>query len=162
MSKGKTVTCHGVHGDEIEVSVDDLTFRPSIYAVIIKDGKVLLSPNWDGYDFPGGGVDLGERIQDALAREVREETGLMVEMDKVVLVDNDFFMHPHTEGKFHSILMYCTCKNIRGEITTEHFTEHEKAYAGEAVWMPIEDALKVKFFNPVDSPALIKKVAKLS
>ena len=44
------------------VPANELIFRPSVYAVIIKSGKILLSRQWDGYDFPGGGIEKGESI----------------------------------------------------------------------------------------------------
>ena len=49
-------------------------------ALIFKDGKLLLisSPKWKGkYIIPGGHVELGEKLVDALKREVRKKRGLI-------------------------------------------------------------------------------------
>ena len=73
------VTCQNLDGEEIEVDVDQLSFRPSAYGLLIEDGRILLSPHWGGHVFPGGAVDLGERLEDALKREFPEETGLEIE-----------------------------------------------------------------------------------
>ena len=70
MKKNCQVTCHDINGNLFEISVDQLSFRPSVYGVIIKDGKVLLSKQWDGYDFPGGAIEPGETIHEALIREI--------------------------------------------------------------------------------------------
>ena len=60
---------------------------PAVKAFVVKDGKVLLlkeSVNYadganDGkWDVPGGRIDIGERWDTALLREVKEETGLEV------------------------------------------------------------------------------------
>lgn len=54
--------------------------RPSVRAIILKDGKAAMvySRKYDYYKFPGGGMEAGESREDALIREVLEETGLLV------------------------------------------------------------------------------------
>jgi len=57
----------------------DYLFRVSLNAVIFNDeGKVLVvkEDNRDFWDVPGGGIDHGESIKDALARELYEEVSL--------------------------------------------------------------------------------------
>ena len=54
-----------------------MTTRPGAYGLVRRDGRVLLV--WDEADerwyFPGGGIEAGESPEEALAREVTEETG---------------------------------------------------------------------------------------
>lgn len=54
--------------------------RPSARAIIIKDGKIAMvySKKYNYYKFPGGGIEADECMEDALIREVLEETGLCV------------------------------------------------------------------------------------
>lgn len=54
--------------------------RPSVRAVIDRDGKVLLiySQKYDYYKFPGGGINENETREDALIREVKEESGYRI------------------------------------------------------------------------------------
>ena len=54
--------------------------RPSARAIIIKDGKIAMaySRKYNYYKFPGGGIEPAESMEDALIREVSEETGLRV------------------------------------------------------------------------------------
>ena len=52
--------------------------RPGVYAVLWRDGEVLLTLQQapaPEYQLPGGGIDAGEQPLPALHREVREETG---------------------------------------------------------------------------------------
>ena len=54
--------------------------RPTVRGIIEKDGKLALvhKRENDYYGFPGGGIDVGETYEEALIREVKEETGLIV------------------------------------------------------------------------------------
>lgn len=57
----------------------------AVSAAIFRDGKVLLvrrarSPGKGFYSLPGGRVEFGEGLHEALHREVREETGLVIEI----------------------------------------------------------------------------------
>ena len=60
--------------------------RVAAYAVIVRDGEILLariSPSispTEQWTLPGGGIDFGEHPDDAVVREVHEETGLDCEV----------------------------------------------------------------------------------
>ena len=151
----KKITCRTIDGQTQEVLAADLVFRPSVYGVAIRDDRVLLVPQWDGYDFPGGGVELGETIDEAFRREIKEETGLYAERGEVLLCESNFFIHPISKKAYHTILAYYLCKNIKGEISDEHFDANEKQYAKKAEWVEISRIHDLKFYNPIDSPVLI-------
>ena len=66
--------------------------RVAAYSVVVHDGAVLLArytgsdpPRWS---LPGGGLDHGEDPRDAAVREVEEETGYRVRLDRLLTVDS--------------------------------------------------------------------------
>lgn len=63
------------------------THRVGAFAIITDDeGRVLISRRTDSgwYNLPGGGVEPHESVPEGLVREVREETGLEVEVGRMV------------------------------------------------------------------------------
>src|SRR5436853_2588161 len=61
-------------------------FRIAVSALIFDEGRVLLAhrSDIDWWNLPGGGMEVGETVEEALQREVREETGLEVAVDRLV------------------------------------------------------------------------------
>ncbi len=61
-------------------------FRIGVFGVILEEGQVLLSlrRDIDWWNLPGGGMELGETVDEALCREVLEETGLQVRVGRLV------------------------------------------------------------------------------
>lgn len=160
----RPITCRTLDGERKDVRVGDLSFRPSVYGVAIKDNKVLLVPCKDGYDFPGGGIHEGEPILESLVREVKEESGLDVEPGELLHALDDFFIHPRSERPFHSILLYYAVRPVGGALSSDGLTEFEQSLSQgrPPEWVDLSRIDALMFYNPVDSPALIRKAAGLS
>ena len=80
--------------------------------VLIRRGKEPLRGRWV---IPGGTVELGETLQEAVVREMQEETGLLVAPREVVLV----FDRIQREGpsvEYHYVIIDYACEYVSGEL----------------------------------------------
>jgi 8-oxo-dGTP diphosphatase len=161
----KIIKCRDVRGKESEVSIDKFKFRPSVYGVLIEDEKILLSRQWDGYDFPGGGIELDETIEEALRREFIEETGIEVVPIIPIHCETDFFNPDYTDkykGQYwNAVMMYYLVEKLGGKLTKDNLCDTEQEYADMPEWIRLDDIYEKKFFNSVDSIWLIKKAVEL-
>ena len=67
--------------------------------VINDDDEILLvNSNHYGWMFPGGQVEVGENAIDAVKREVMEETGIEIEVEKLFCVSSNTSTHPGYGG----------------------------------------------------------------
>jgi nucleoside triphosphatase len=108
-----SVECTTLQGDKKTIAKKDLTFRPAAYAVIINnENKILLcnTKSTGKYWFPGGGVDLGEKLEETLKREVLEETGIEIDVEKFLTFKEVFFYYEPKDEAFQSFSFFYLCK----------------------------------------------------
>ncbi|MGH2758428.1 MAG: NUDIX hydrolase [Actinomycetota bacterium] len=77
-----------------------------VSGLVVRDGTVLLirrgqQPFLDHWSLPGGGVEPGETLREAVRREVREETGLEVDVGRVAGYRESFEPGHHVVIAFH-------------------------------------------------------------
>jgi len=81
--------------EEHEFSFEDghRWFRVRAVALIVHDGTVLMARNEaESFHYTvGGGVHHGESAEQAVRREVREELGIDLEVDRLVFIHENFF-----------------------------------------------------------------------
>jgi len=109
----------------------------TVDAIILVDGKLLLiqrgqDPFKGSYALPGGFVEYGESVEEAVEREVKEETGLDAEVRELVGV----YSAPDRDPRGHTVSVVFYLTYIGGQ-----------PEAGD-------DASGVKFFEPDKLPEL--------
>ena len=88
-------------------------------ALIDVDGRVLLAQRPPGktmaglWEFPGGKVESGERPEDSLIRELKEELGIVV--SEACLAPLTFASHAYSE--FHLLMPLFVCRRWDGTVT---------------------------------------------
>jgi mutator protein MutT len=105
-------------------------------AVVIRDQKVLLikrdkEPLAGRWIVPGGAVELGETLTDAVVREVEEETGLRVRPRRVVLVF-DRIERSGAAVQYHYVIVDYLCDLEGGSLRAG-------SDARDAAWVTAED-----------------------
>lgn len=161
----ETITCYDTMGKKYKAEPKKLIFRPSVYGVLIHKNQILLSRQWDGYDFPGGGMEKWETTEQTLAREFFEETGLKVKSQGIVSVENNFhYTHNklYTPNNFWNWMgIYYLCRKIGGHLSKDNFMPDEKTYMDTAEWVDLGRINKIKFYNGTDSRRIIKRALKI-
>lgn len=146
----KDITALDINGHTYEITTEQLSWRPSAYGIVIKDGKLLLLKQQTGYDLPGGGAELGETCEEAVVREVKEESGIDVANPRIVATSSSFFKLPREADEYvQSLMLYYVCDYVGGELSTDGFDEWEKSYAEAPEWYPLDklDELQVGSSN---------------
>lgn len=94
----------------------------AVSAAIFRDGRVLIvrrarPPAHGVYTLPGGGVELGETLEEAVVREVREETAL--EVEPVALAGyRQAIIHDAAGGvERHFVILPFAARWLSGEVT---------------------------------------------
>lgn len=107
----------------------DMVQRVACKAVIVKDGKVLILREAATYDegtqrgrwhMPGGRIEVGENFEAALKREVREETGLEVEIESPLYVGEWRPVIKGVPNQIIGIFFVCRTKGTEVKLSNEH------------------------------------------
>lgn len=135
-------------------------FRPSAKAVVVRDGRVLVTrnrtpgdPRPDWHIFPGGGQRPGETLDAALVREVREETGIEVRPGRLLWV-RELIAARRREFPFdpadHALEFM-----FQAEFVADHGDPHEEdTYQQAVAWVSIAELEDLRFYPAAVVPAL--------
>lgn len=116
--------------------------RVGVGAVVVHEGRALLirrgkPPLYGRWVVPGGTLELGETLEEAVVREVREETGLEIRPVAFLTAFERILRSPAGGGvRYHYVILDYLCERIAGEPQAA------------------SDALEARFVAPADLEAL--------
>jgi 8-oxo-dGTP diphosphatase len=110
-------------------------------ALIFQDDQVLLvkrgrEPGAGLWSIPGGMVDVGETVKEALAREIREETGLLVEVENLVEVFERILPDDQGRVRYHYVVLDYLCRVSGGRLAAS-------SDAADAGFYPVQGLRKL-------------------
>ena len=90
-------------------------------AVIVERGRVVLirrryEPLAGQWSLPGGTLELGETLEEGTAREMVEETGLVVHVGPVIEVFDRIMLDEEQRVRYHFVLVDYLCWPLSGEL----------------------------------------------
>lgn len=133
--------------------------RCTAKALIVHEGRILLNRcmHEDGrtyYDLPGGGQNQYETMEDAVVREVLEETGFTVRVDSFAAIAEEIYTNEDLRARFpdysHRILhiFRASLTGVPRSIPTETDLGMDKSE-----WIPIDEVRSL----PEICPAILKE-----
>jgi len=153
----KKITAEDFDGIPHEATVSDLKWRPGAYGVIIRDKTILLLRQTNGYDLPGGGIDLGEMPEQAVIREIKEETGLAARNPELIDVASSYYLAFGTTNFYQSIMIYYGCEVEDGELSTAGFDAAEQKYAEAPEWVSLDRLDEIAIGSTYDFREIVNK-----
>jgi ADP-ribose pyrophosphatase YjhB (NUDIX family) len=93
-------------------------------ALIVRDNRIVLvrrgaEPARGEWSIPGGLVEVGETLKEAVAREALEETGLQVEPGDLVELLERVFLDDDGRVQYHFVLADFLCRVRGGELSAD-------------------------------------------
>lgn len=124
-----------------------------VYALLYneEENTVLMVQNENLiWTLPGGAVEPNETLKQAAVRETLEETGLEVEVDNIIAVNEAFF----PERDHHALLITFSAKIIGGNVSIQYPEE-----ILQIKWIDIETADQLMPFHKLGIKGLLKSSA---
>ena len=90
----------------------------AVAGVVIQNDFVLLvkkSNTENVWSFPGGAIEIGETLHEALIREILEETSIKIEVTDQIENVNVIKKDENDEIKIHYVLSFYMCKYVSGQ-----------------------------------------------
>ena len=136
---------------DVVLKTENGRFNLRVCGIIIHNGKLLAmrDENSPYYYLPGGRINLHERAEDAILREMREELGVSAEIIRPLWVNQAFFVEEVLQEKFHEICLYFLLDTAKSDLLEreDKFLRSEGKHTLTFEWIKFDD-LKEKYLYP--------------
>ena len=110
----------------------------NVYMIPEFEGKLLVLKRKNGlWEFPGGGVDWGEKPEQSASRELREETGLSAIEPKFICVSSATYKTPDGNDKHSVYLVYKCAVSSSSVILCEEHDEFRWMFPREIKYLKL-------------------------
>lgn len=127
-------------------------FNYRVCAVLLDGGRILAMHDERSPYFylPGGRVRMGERAEDAVLREVREELGIEARIVRPLWLSQSFFNEDVAHVDYHELCLYFLVDASATDLLTrgDRFRGPELRHVHDFEWLPFE-RLKNEYFYPL-------------
>ena len=135
-------TINMINNDVCFQTKDNRRFRLRAAAIIIENGAILFATNdIEKYYYSiGGAVELGETAEEAVLREVKEETGIAYQIERLAFIQENFFRRDDGILKglaCHEITFYFLMKSRGTQKLNSHSKTANNTVDEKMVWLPI-------------------------
>ncbi len=139
-----------IFGNKIKVPKNKFSVRVSGYAILTHEGRILVvnTRSNSKYYLPGGKVEMGEKIEDAIKREVKEEAGIEIEVEKFLTFKETYFYYDPEDMAWQNYSFFFICKPLSFELSEDNQVEFDEAYKPE--WIELSKLKKDDFSHPAD------------
>ena len=144
---------------DLTFKTPDGRFNYRVGAIIIHDGNALLMRNPEvPYLYTvGGRVNYNETTEEAVIREVLEETGVKLSVDRPVFFQEQFFDEEVTGEHFHEVAVYYCMKDSAALGNLKCSSVTERGVSEELIWIPL-DELERHYVVPVSIARELKNL----
>ena len=137
---------------DISFKVDDKKFNYRVCGIIVHDGRILAMKDERSpyYYLPGGRVQLGERAEDAITRELNEELGIAAKIVRPLWLNQAFFNEDVDKTDYHELCIYFLMDVSDTQLLQhcDNFILNEGNHIHAFEWLPFE-RLKDEYFYPI-------------
>ena len=147
---------------DLTIELDEGVLNCRAAAIINHNGKILFHKNTaePHYALVGGRVQITERSDDTVKREIKEELGKDIEITGYICTIENLFNHPHNGKKYHEIMFVHSAEFIDDDDkkiteTMQNIEEAEEEKHIQYEWIDLDkiDSYDIR-------PAVIKEILK--